>query len=1030
MFIPMAVALISVAAAAQETREAKGTAITVTGKVIDENGEPLPGAYVLISGTKNGTSTDADGRFSITAKQTDQLEIQFLGYGSSTVHASSKPLTIRLMPDKSLYLEEAVTIAYGSVQKQDLTGSVANVKMADIKNSPSLSVDQALQGRIAGADFMTTTGEPGATTTIRIRGTRSIIASNEPLIVVDGVMDAVSDLNDVNSADIESITVLKDASSTAIYGSRGSNGVILITTKKGISSAGKPKITFKAEAGFGQLPSNLDLMNASELAQYRNDLSYFTGLFSEVSEGSPLSDYRYKDPLSLGEGTNWIKEITRIAPVQNYALSASGGGKQSSWYASFGYNDTRGIIKNSGMSRYTGRLNLDHQLFKWLKVGYQGSFSYRDQDKNLASIGGTSYRNSAIYLSPLLKPNDYIDEEYEDAATFNPPTATIAQNTYNLTRVSMNHTVYLEFNFTKNLKLRSQNTYYNYQNHTYRYYPSTLPAKNQGEGGDAYRAESEATNLSSENTLDWKFSKKGHTLDLLGGYTAYKAVTNSLSISGSGYMDDAVKWNNLGGVIDKNTLSPSSGHSEVFKMSAFARFDYNYRKRYYITMTGRFDGASNFAANNKWGFFPSVAVKWNAKNEKFLKNASRIDELSLRLSAGRTGNDAVAAYRSIEKLTSTTGGYLFNGSQQASYYRISIPSPDLTWEKTDLYNLALDMSFFNNRLAITAEGYISKTKDLLMEVQVASQSGFNSKFTNLGNTTNKGMELTIESRNIVKKNFTWTTNLTLSRNVQRVDDIGTSEFIPTATSDGNNPYMMHGFVKGYPLNALWGFKYAGVWHSVDEFVRNETTHAYVSESTIPSEYYSSRLGLPKYYDINNDGLLDQNDLVYLGNADPDLYGGFQNTFNIYGLNLGVYLSWSLGGKIYNYSELYMAGGNKTNQYKYMANRWHPVRNPDGDLPRAGGTNTVSIPSDRMVYDASYLRLKSVSIGYTFDLSKKTSWLRDITLTASGENLYLWKKYNGFDPDVSSSGDSSTLRRLDLGAYPKARTIVFSVQIRY
>ncbi|MGM9740389.1 MAG: SusC/RagA family TonB-linked outer membrane protein, partial [Candidatus Cryptobacteroides sp.] len=328
------------------------------------------------------------------------------------------------------------------------------------------------------------------------------------------------------------------------------------------------------------------------------------------------------------------------------------------------------------------------------------------------------------------------------------------------------------------------------------------------------------------------------------------------------------------------------------------------------------------------------------------------------------------------------------------------------------------------------EGYISKTRDLLMEVQVASQSGFNSKFTNLGNTTNKGMELTIESRNIVKKNFTWTTNLTLSRNVQRVDDIGTSEFIPTATSDGNNPYMMHGFVKGYPLNALWGFKYAGVWHSVDEFVRNETTHAYVSESTIPSEYYSSRLGLPKYYDINNDGLLDQNDLVYLGNADPDLYGGFQNTFNIYGLNLGVYLSWSLGGKIYNYSELYMAGGNKTNQYKYMANRWHPVRNPDSDLPRAGATNTVSIPSDRMVYDASYLRLKSVSIGYTFDLSKKTSWLRDITLTASGENLYLWKKYNGFDPDVSSSGDSSTLRRLDLGAYPKARTIVFSVQIRY
>ncbi|MGN0191181.1 MAG: SusC/RagA family TonB-linked outer membrane protein, partial [Candidatus Cryptobacteroides sp.] len=391
---------------------------------------------------------------------------------------------------------------------------------------------------------------------------------------------------------------------------------------------------------------------------------------------------------------------------------------------------------------------------------------------------------------------------------------------------------------------------------------------------------------------------------------------------------------------------------------------------------------------------------------------------------------AVSAYRSLEKLATSSNGYLFNGSQQASYYRDAIPSPDLTWEKTDLYNLALDMSFFNNRLSVTAEGYISKTRDLLMEVQVASQSGFTSRFTNLGETTNKGFELSIESRNIVKKHFSWTTNFTLSLNRQMVDDIGTSEFVPTATSDGNNPYMMHGFVKGYPLNAVWGFRYAGVWHSVDEFIRNESTHAYVSESTITSNNYASSLGLPKYYDINNDGALDQNDLVYLGNADPDVYGGFQNNFNIYGLNIGIYFSWSAGGKIYNYSELYMAGGNRTNQYSYMANRWHPVRNPDSDLPRAGGTQSASVPSDRMVYDASYFRLKSLSIGYTFDLTGKVKWLRDIKLTASGENLFLWKKYNGFDPDVSSSGDSSTLRRLDLGAYPKARTIVFSVQIRY
>ncbi|MGN0189883.1 MAG: SusC/RagA family TonB-linked outer membrane protein, partial [Candidatus Cryptobacteroides sp.] len=952
------------------------------------------------------------------------------GYGTKTVQVSSKPMRIALTPDKTLYLEEAVTIAYGSVQKQDLTGSVANVKMADIKNAPVLSVDQALQGRIAGADIMSTTGEPGATTSIRIRGTRSIIASNEPLIVVDGVMDAVSDLNDINSADIESITVLKDASSTAIYGSRGSNGVILITTRKGDTGSAKPKITFKAEAGFSQLPSKLDLMDATQYAQYRNDLALFTSLYGDISEGQPMSDYPYKDPLSLGKGTDWIGEITRTAPTQNYSISVGVGTKKSSWYASFGYNDTQGIIRNSGMKRYTARLNLDYQLFKWMKIGYQGSYAYRDQDRNLAAIGGTSIRNAAIYLNPLLKVTDYVNPDYEDAATYNPPTATIALNTYNVRKSSTTHSMFVEFKLAKGLKLRSQNSFYDTQSHTFRYYPSTLPAKNEGEGGEAYRAESETVTLSTENTINWKYSGKGHSIDLLGGYTAYSYVSNSLSVSGSGYMDDKVKWNDMSGVIDKNTLSPSTGYSKVTKMSVLARLDYNYDKRYYITVTGRYDGASNFAANNKWGFFPSAALKWNIKNEKFLKRVNWIDELSLRLSAGRTGNDAVSAYRSLEKLSSVTNGYLFDGAQQAAYYRGSLPSPDLTWEKTDLYNVALDMSFFNNRLAVTAEGYISKTKDLLMEVQVASQSGFSSKFTNLGNTTNKGLEFTIESRNIVKRNFTWTTNLTISCNRQRVDDIGTSEFVATASSAGNNPYMMHGFVKGYPLNAVWGFKYAGVWHNVDEFIRNESTHAYVCESTITQANYASSLGLPKYYDINNDGALDQKDLVYLGNADPDLYGGFQNTFSIYGLNIGIYLSYSLGGKIYNYSELYMAGGNRTNQYSYMVNRWHPTRNPDSDLPRAGGTQSCSIPSDRMVYDASYLRLKSVSIGYTFDLSKKIKWLRDITLTASGENLWLWKKYNGFDPDVSSSGDSSTLRRLDLGAYPKARTVVFSLQIRY
>ena len=328
--------------AAYAGAQGQGGRVTITGTVVDNNGEPLPGAFVLVTGTTDGTSTDADGKFSINAQAGSVLEIQFLGYETKkvTVPKDRRNISVALMPDKNLTLNESVTIAYGSVRKQDLTGSVTNVKMGDIKDAPVLSVDQALQGRIAGADIMTTSGEPGASTSIRIRGTRSIIASNEPLIVVDGVMDAVSDLGDLNSADIESISVLKDASSTAIYGSRGSNGVIIVTTKRGDSD--KPRIVFKAEAGVSQLPKKLDVMKGYEYAQYRNDIAYFTTGNTDAVEGAPLSKYPYKDPLSYGDGTDWLSSVTRTAVYQNYNLSVSGGNKKSSYYMSFGYNDTEG----------------------------------------------------------------------------------------------------------------------------------------------------------------------------------------------------------------------------------------------------------------------------------------------------------------------------------------------------------------------------------------------------------------------------------------------------------------------------------------------------------------------------------------------------------------------------------------------------------------------------------------------------------------------------------------------------------------
>ena len=566
----------------------------VHGIIFDSEGNPLVGATVVVAGGVQGTTTDTKGKFTLKVKPSDSLTFSYLGYTSQTTKVGSRTkFNIRLEKDASTDIEEVVVIGYGQVAKKDLTGSVSTVKMNDIKDLPTLSVDNALQGRIAGADFMSTTGEPGATTTIRIRGTRSINASNEPLIVVDGVMDAIHDLNDINSDDIASISVLKDASSTAIYGSRGANGVILITTKRGLGTTGKPNITFKTDIGFSQLPRHLDIMNAAEFAQYRNDYASFgsDANHPDIGADTPLSGSVYPDPLSLGEGTDWIKEITRTAIYSNYALSLSGTNEKASYYSSFSYNDTQGIIDDSGQKRFTGRINLERQLFKWLKVGYTGSYTWRHNDQNKATIGGTNWWSGAQYLSPLLKPTDTYNPLYYNGQKINTPRALIDQNTHYLERHSSNHNFSLKLEPIKNFTINSTFSYYLYQRHTYRYYPGTLPMKSENEGGEAYRADWDENSFSWETTAGYKFEKNGHALDVLGGFSAYRFVSHDFNLSGKGYMDDAIMWNNMNAVLDKETYSAGTAYSKKTKMSVYARLNYNWKSRYYLTVTGRYDGA-------------------------------------------------------------------------------------------------------------------------------------------------------------------------------------------------------------------------------------------------------------------------------------------------------------------------------------------------------------------------------------------------------------------------------------------------------
>ncbi|MGL4293343.1 MAG: SusC/RagA family TonB-linked outer membrane protein, partial [Bacteroidales bacterium] len=709
----------------------------------------------------------------------------------------------------------------------------------------------------------------------------------------------------------------------------------------------------------------------------------------------------------------------------NYSLSLSGGVKGVSYYAALSFNDTRGIIQNSGFKRYTGRLNLDYQLFKWLKIGYKYYYTNRDQDVNLADIGGTLWYRSAIYLNPLLSATSDFNDLWYSGQKYNSPRVYIDMCKNNDVRTSYNNTLYFELEPVKGLKIRTQESLYSYQRNSYQYQPGTLPAKAADEGGYAYRAEYNEQSLLSENTVSYVNNfKSGHNLDALVGFTAQNWKTNNMTLSGRGYFLDDNMWNNMGAIPDKNNYSASTSRTEKLKMSFLARFNYNYNQRYYVTLTGRYDGASNFAANHKWGFFPSGALKWNIANEGFLKENNTVNDLSLRLSAGRTGNDGIGAYRSLAALGSSTGGYLFGGTQPVAYYPSRLASDNLTWEKTDLYNIATDVSLFKNRLNITFEGYLSYTKDLLLNVQTPTHTGYSSKFANVGKTNNKGIELSIESQNIVTPDFGWSTMFTLSHNRQKVTDIGTSDFVSAYAAYGNNSYMMYGYVKDYPLNALWGFKYGGTWKNKEEIERNEVTKAYISTSNTQKSP-----GCARFMDVNHDGIMNEKDLVYMGSADPKIYGGLQNTFRYKNLSFSFYFNYSLGGKIYNISEQWLGGSYMTNQYRYMLDGWHPVRNPNSDIPRAGSAECI--PSDRLIYDASFLRLKNVSLSYNFDLRRQTkNVIKDLTVSASGENLYLWKKYNGFDPDVSSESSNATLRRVDIGAYPKARTIIFSVQVKY
>ena len=1019
----MAMLLFAAGLLPLSAQNAVGGGITVSGRVVDENGEGLIGAGVVASDGKNMTITDLTGNYTITVTgENPSIKFSFLGYVDEEVKVGNKTsINVRMTPDANT-LEDVVVIGYGTQKKADLTGSVAVVKMADIETSAATSVDNALQGRIAGVDIMSTGGDPGSASSIRIRGSRSVNATNEPLIVVDGVMDAVNDISDVDPNTIESISVLKDASSTAIYGSRGANGVILITTKRAVTS--KPAITVQMRFGISNVQKYLDVMNLDQFVQYRND-NYTT---SQIINGNLNPNWNYYTREYYNNvDTDWQREITRQAYTSQTSVTYSEKlGSSTNIYANLTYGREQGIVKKTAHNRLTGAFRLSRKFGEKAELVWSENFAARHRDQNSVTISGSDQVNGAIYLSPTIGRFDNFNNLVDSGYYINTPVA--RQEYIDRIEESMSRSDMIQLRLfpIKGMTVKTSFSSYYLQMHRYRFEPSYMPANvDEEDGAYAYRNEWDRLILTGEATVNYKTSiKRRHNIDALAGFTYSNNDADNLTATGDRLVTDDLKWNGIATTLSKDKYSISASHTVVNKMSVFARLNYNYLSRYYFTVTGRGDAASNFAEGKKWGFFPSAAFKWAIKQERFMKRAKWLSDLQFRASVGLTGNDGIGSYQSIDAYASSTGGYLFDGNQEVCIYPTRVGDPDLTWEKTRMYNAAVEAAFLKNRIRLTVETYSSITTDLLIYLMTIHTTGYGSRLTNIGRTSNKGIELTLNTRNIEKKNFGWTTTFTISHNDQMVDDIGEESYV--SLIQDKEGYMIYGYRKGYPLNALWGFQYAGVWKSSEEFERNEKTHSYAS---FRNSYNASNcLGHSKFVDVNKDGILDEKDRVYLGQADPIVQGGLQNSFVIgKKLRIGLYLTYSIGGKIFNYSELFMAGSSQSNQFSYMANCWHPTKRPDSNLPRSGDSYRL-LSSDFQVHDASYLRLKSLSVEYVFPVKKR--WMKDITLGVVGDNLYLWAPYNGYDPDVSSSSAGTNLRRVDMNAQPRARTVTFSLKFRF
>lgn len=973
------------------------TDMTVRGTVSDEKGEALPGVSIVMKGTQRGTTTDIDGSFVLEV--TDQSAIlifSFVGYLSKELPVGTQTsLTVTLEVDIRS-LEEIVVVGYGTVKKSDLTGSLSQVKARELNAFPANNVLQALSGRAAGVQVLQNNGSPGAGVSVRIRGTNSVRGSNEPLYVVDGFPTNGSNPTLLNNADIESMEILKDASATAIYGSRGANGVVLITTKRG--KAGKTSVDFETSYSTQKLRRKMDMMNATEYATFYN----------EQASNDRLNPYFTQAQIdAMGEGFDWQDFVFQTAPMKTTALNVSGGNDKTQFSISGSTFNQDGIVKGSDYRRYSLRTNLNHTVSKKFSVNFSGTLSRLQTGRKDSEGGsrGSSMISGGLLAPPSLTPYNE-DGSYRILATAYPFVATDMinpinyineQNIQTKANVALLNAAMI-FKPIEEITIKISGGVENRDDRTDSFTSRNFVRSN----GSASVSTSQFTSLLSENTVSYNktFAEK-HNVAAVAGFTYQDFLTTSLSGGGVGFLSNVPETFDLGSSTTPGI--PGSGYSKSVLLSYLARVNYGYDGKYLATLSMRRDGSSKYSEGDKWGLFPSAALAWRVSNEAFMKDNTFISDLKIRASWGLTGSQAINAYATLNQLEA--GRTIFGDALYNTFGPNTLLPGRLKWETTEQKDMGVDFGILKNRIIVTADYYIKNTRDLLNVVALPSSLGYTTTIQNVGEVQNRGFELGLDNR-ILTGDFKWDLNANISFNRNKVVKLYAGQDILSGTintvviNDATNILR-----EGRPIGQFWGY----VENGYDE------------------------KGKIKYVDTDDDGAITIRDKTYIGDPNPDFIYGLNSTMSYKNFELTLFVQGVQGNDMFNGNAAsatidYGFGLNMPREV-YL-NHWTPT-NTNAKYPLISNSVNTRV-SDRFIEDGSYLRLKNIQLAYQFPLQQwGIKWMRSAQLYASAQNILTFTKYSWWDPEMNSRGGAnSTSQGVDFFSYPIARTITFGARIGF